>query len=175
MKTTKPAEGSLCSVCKFGKYEPELVSFSVDRKDKVMLIGDVPGLVCNQCQNKVVDEGISDQLTVKAHAIFKESHCVMFACEFSDLIRDEAMTQVFEIFDQVRVKDDVDTWDLYDEDLEPGMKGTVTGKGVNTFDYIVNFRIGRGKHDVLTLEIDEKDLELVARVGAEKKQVLKSV
>jgi YgiT-type zinc finger domain-containing protein len=152
---------SHCPQCKTGTLEAEPTQFSVDRGDKAMLIGNVPAMVCGKCLHKVFDQTLTDELTFKTHTLFAKSSGRMFCYQFSDLVRGDRPVKQLELFDKVRIKDDVNTWDLYDEQLLPGMEGTVLEKGMNPFDYVVEFKIGKGRRsNVLQIEIDEQDLEL---------------
>ena len=164
MKSLKKQEEPLCPDCKIGMLKPDRVQFCVDRGDKMMLIGDVPAMVCATCLHKEFDKAIADELTAKSQALFSESSGRMFGYQFSDLVRDDSARTPFKLSDRVRIKEDVDTWDLYDEKLRPGMEGTVIGKGLNPFDYVVEFVLGSRRsrfRNVLQVEIDEQDLELV--------------
>jgi hypothetical protein len=144
-----------------------------------MLIGNVPAMVCPSCLHKEFDKTVSDKLTMETHALFAKSSGLMFCYQFSDFIRTDKAENPFELFDHVRIRDDVDTWDLYDEQLLPGMEGTVIEKGMNPFDYVVRFRIGKSseRFNLLEVEIDEQDLELVARLteGAAPKKTKRRV
>ena len=166
MKTTKLL-GSICTVCKIGKLAADDTTFNVKRGHKLMMIGDVPGFVCSACESTRFDETIRRELTKMTESMFAKSHCHTFIFQFSDFIRPDKDAQEYEIFDLVRIQEGVDTWDFYDEDLEPGMEGTVLGKGEKPFDYLVEFRLGSGRQagNFLQVDIDRDDLELVRRVG----------
>jgi len=163
MDICRQQQEKLCPFCKAGKLNANLTQFCVDRGDKIMLIGNVPALTCSVCLHDQFDAGTSKELTCKSHAIFAKSTGSMFAYQYSDFIRPTQAASSFKIWDHVRIKADVDTWDLYDEELLPGMTGTVKEKGTNPFDYLVEFRVSRGgkRDSILHVEIDQDDLELV--------------
>lgn len=159
--------GTVCSVCEIGKFAAEDATFTVERGHQLMLIESVPGFVCSACENTRFDEKLSLELTAMTESIFAKSHCHTFIFQFSDFMRPGKDAQEYEMFDRVRIQEGVDAWDLYDEDLEPGMEGTVLGKGEKPFDYAVEFILGsvRRFYNVVQVDIDRDDLELVSRVG----------
>jgi hypothetical protein len=77
---------------------------------------------------------------------------------------------LYEIFDLVRIKAGVDTWDMYDEDLVPGMQGRVIGPGTDPGSYVVEFDLGKGDaaSRYLQVDINEHDLELKQRLSVPK-------
>ncbi len=166
MKTTK-LQGSICTVCKIGKLAAGEATFNVKQGHQLMMIQHVPGFVCCACTCECFEESMSRDLIKMTEAMFAKSHCHTFIFQFSDFIRPDKDAQEYEIFDRVRIQEGVDTWDFYDEDLEPGMEGTVLGKGEKPFDYLVEFRLGSGmqSENFLQVDIDRDDLELVRRVG----------
>ena len=152
-----------CTQCKVGKLEADKVQFCVDRGDKIMLIAEVPAMVCSMCLHKEFDEAIADRLTLQTHALFSKSSGRIFAYQYTDFIRDNDVRTPFKMFDRVRIKAGVNTLDLYDEHLQPGMDGLVVEAGEKPFDYVVEFTLGsrRLKSDCVRVEVDEQDLELV--------------
>lgn len=126
-----------------------------------MWIENTPCLECPACSATTIDKTISDKLTKKSKTILAQSSGVVHIYQFSDLIRPAKEIARFKAFDTVKIKDDVDTWDMYDEDLEPGMEGTIIKKGKNPFDWLVEFRLGKSRSQYFQIEIDCKDLEPV--------------
>lgn len=169
MNASNTALAQICIECKFGHYEQGLAGFTIDKKSRMMMVEHVPALICNKCQHKTFEASVKNQLTLIADSIFEKSDSVMFVYQYSDLVRETDNVQVFNRNDNVRIKDYVNTWDFYDEEIVPGLKGVVVGKGDNPFDYIVEFQIGRSKYNVITVEIDEKDLEFVSPVSPKKR------
>jgi YgiT-type zinc finger domain-containing protein len=157
------AQGSVCGVCNIGRLVPGETTFNFEQNGQIMLVEHTPAFICGACHEDYFTESIRGQLIAKTKAIFGKSKCFFFGYQFSDLIRPTSFE--YETFDRVRIKDDVDTWDMYDEDLEPGMEGTVIDKGLNPFDWLVEFRIGKGRTNIIRVEIDGDDLELLKRVG----------
>ncbi len=160
---TVKKQQELCTECKIGTLKADKVQFCVERGDRFMLIEDVPAMVCAMCLHKEFDEAIANRLTLQTHALFSKSSGRMFAYQYSDFIRDNDVRTPFKMFDRVRIKAGVNTWDLYDEHLQPGMEGLVVDAGESPFDYVVEFTPGsrRSKSDCIRVEVDEQDLELV--------------
>lgn len=156
--------GQNCSSCNVGVLESGKGQFKVDLGNRIMLIGNVPGFVCPKCSNFQFEKTVSDQLILKAHAIFDKSNAVMFGCEYTDLVRDPKDSIEFQMFDRVRIKLDVNTWDMYDEEIVPGMEGVVVGPGENPFEYEVDFLPGGSIEDAFMASIDQRDLELLPAV-----------
>lgn len=156
--------GQNCSLCKVGVLEPGKGQFRVDLGNRIMLIGNVPGFVCPKCSRCQFEKALSDQLILKAHIIFEKSTGVMFGCEYTDLVRDPKGSIEFQMFDRVRIKLDVNTWDMYDEEIVPGMEGVVVGPGENPFEYEVDFLPGGSIDDAFMASIDQRDLELLPAV-----------
>jgi hypothetical protein len=131
--------------------------FVVERPRQLMLIGNVPALLCARCSHTSFDEAIAKELTTKTLVLFqKQPRMRIFAYQFTDFIRPEPK-QSFEPSSSVRIRDGVDTWDLYDERLKPGMRGTIVSDGINPFDYRVRFLVRKMS---LEVEIDADDLEI---------------
>jgi len=157
--TTASHTSTICRVCKIGTFHPDTAQFSVERGGQFMVIGNVPALVCGACGTKEFDETISSDLIQEAERLFATSNGRMFAYQFSDFVRPEPVYE-FKVSERVRIKDDVEAWDLYDEKLRPGMEGVVIGKGLNRFDYEVAFKLKRGKNQfVVEVELDANDLD----------------
>ena len=157
-----------CTECNTGQQKAGLTQFTFEKPGKVMLVGNVPGFECQLCGNKVFEEKLKQELINKILVIFEKINGRMYAYQFDDLIRDEAKVNEFQISDRVIIKDGVDTWDLYDENLYPGSEGTVVGKGDNFFDYCVEFQLKGANCSVLLVDIDEKDLEPVVVSNSKK-------
>ncbi len=167
MKTQTSSTKTKCSRCNIGTFSRELTQFSVDIDGKWILIEDVPGSVCSACGRKEYDKSTSDELIRLGCEVLSKSRCHTLIGKFNDFIRPEDETKRFETLDIVQIKDDANTWDFYDEEVVPGLQGTVTKKGEMPFDYVVEFRRGRGRQNVLEVEIDEKDLILIKRFASQ--------
>lgn len=158
----KIQEGSTCTDCNIGKLKSEVVTFTFEKDGQSMWVENTPCLECPRCLAKTFDKATSNAIIKKSKAIFAQSSCLGHIYQLSDLIRPSKEIPHFKTFDTVRIKDDVDTWDMYDEELEPGMEGTIIEKGRNPFDWLVEFRLGKTRSSYIQIEIDCKDLELVS-------------
>lgn len=170
--TVKARSKKTCPFCKMGMLAPGEVQYCVERGNRVMLLEHVPAMVCQTCSHREFGKGLTEELHLKACEIFDKSHYSLYAYQFSDLVRPPRERPQFETFDLVEIKDDVATWDLYDEHLLPGMRGTILEPGIRPYVYLVRFRSvpGFDKRFALEVEIDENDLELVRRVGEPEKK-----
>ncbi|CAN5382434.1 hypothetical protein BH11CYA1_BH11CYA1_50760 [soil metagenome] len=154
--------GSTCADCKVGKLVREEATFVFDKDGQSMWVEKTPCLECPACLAKTFDKAISNELIKKSKTIFAQSSCFGHIYQLNDLIRPSKEIAQLKSSDTVRIKDDVDTWDMYDEALEPGMEGTIIEKGKNPFDWLVEFRLGKTRSSYLQIEIDCKDIELVS-------------
>ena len=48
-----------CTLCHSGEYKDELVLFSARRDDRLIVVEDVPALVCDNCGDQVFTEKAS--------------------------------------------------------------------------------------------------------------------
>lgn len=114
---------------------------------------------------------MKDHLVKIAQKIFVKTSGLIYIYQFRDFVRPEQNGPSFKANDRIRIKDDVNTWDIYDEELEAGMEGIILGKGQNHFDWSVAFILRSG--DVLEIDIDRDDLEIVQTVIKKEKNVKK--
>lgn len=163
MKRKKGAD--TCGLCAGEQFSEGTCTFEIKEGNRLMLIENVPGLICQRCQSQHVKDEIRKLLTVQTKSVFARNHSLIFIFQFSDLVREQV--QEFKLFDTVRVRQDVDTWDAYDEDLKPGAKGTVVGGGDLPFYWQVEFCLDKKNDYWATIDIDEADLELVSRIATE--------
>lgn len=157
----KTQAGSTCADCNVGKIVNSEATFMFEKDGQSMWVEHTPCLECQTCLAKTFEKATSDELVKKSKAVFAKSSCLVHIYQLNDLIRPAKEIAHFKTFDTVRIKDDVDTWDMYNEELEPGMEGTILEKGRNPFDWLVEFQIGKKRTSYIQIEIDCKDLELL--------------
>lgn len=158
----QPQLGSTCTVCEIGTLAVGENSFIYDCGNRSMWIEHTPALVCTACNETTYDATLSAELIKASNDIFAKSSGLIYIYQFSDFVRPDVGGPDFKANDRVRIKDDVNTWDMYDEDLQPGMEGLILCRGVNKFDWQVAFFLP-GKH-LLEIDIDQDDLELAEPV-----------
>ena len=51
-----------CLICKHGEAVPSKITVTLNRESLTLIVKKVPALVCNNCGEEYVDEGVSSQL-----------------------------------------------------------------------------------------------------------------
>ena len=62
-----------CTICKHGKTEPGNVTVTMQRKETIVIIKEVPAEVCQDCGEYYLDESVSRQVLAQAEEAAKRN------------------------------------------------------------------------------------------------------
>lgn len=60
-----------CVICKHGEMRPGFATVTLDRKDAVVVVREVPALICDNCGEQFVDEKVAANVLRQANDAVK--------------------------------------------------------------------------------------------------------